>query len=221
MSLRKLLAHLARGEDVRCLHLEAVSTAASMAADMAAFANSEGGTIYVGVAADGALPGLLRADLARVYQVIRFAALQHVRSPLPVAMRYIRLPGERVVVVVRVPIGPDRPHFDRSGVIWRRHGADKRPVTSKAALFELLAGHGLLAPEPGEIKSTTVLKTVLKTDLKLMALLKTHPTSTIPELAERLALTRRGVQWQLDRLKSQGRLRRVGPVRGGYWEVLE
>jgi predicted HTH transcriptional regulator len=221
MSLRKLLAHLARGEDDRCLHLEAVSTAASLAADMAAFANSEGGTIYVGVAADGALPGLLRADLARVYQLIRFAALQHVRSPLPVAMRHIRLPGERVVAVVRVPIGPDRPHFDRSGVIWRRHGADKRPVTSKAALVELLSGYASLAPEPGQIKSTTVLKTVLKTDLKLMAMLKAHPTSTMPELAERLALTRRGVQWQLDRLKSQGRLRRVGPVRGGYWEVLE
>lgn len=221
MSLRRLLAQLARGEDDRLMHVEAVNTATSLAADLAAFANSEGGTIYVGVGPGGALPGLPRSDLDRVYQLIRFAALQHVRSPLPVTIRHIRLPGERVVVAVRVPRGPDRPHFDRNGVIWRRDGADKRRVTSKAALFELLGGDGPLAPEACEIKPTTVPKTVPKTDLKLMALLKAHPTATMTELAERLALSRRGVKWQLDKLKAQGRLRRVGPVRGGRWEVLE
>jgi predicted HTH transcriptional regulator len=221
MSLRRLLAQLARGEDDRLMHVEAVHTATSLAADLAAFANSEGGMIYVGVGAGGALPGLPRSDLARVYQLIRFAALQHVRSPLSVTIRHIRLPGERVVVAVGVPRGPDRPHFDRSGVIWRRDGADKRRVTSKAALFELLEGDGPLAPEAWEIKPTTVPKTVPKTDLKLMALLKAHPTATMSELAERLALSRRGVKWQLDKLKAQGRLRRIGPIRGGRWEVLE
>lgn len=77
MSLRKCRAQLARGEDDRHMHLEAVSTAPSMAANMAAFANAEGGTIYVGVAPDGGVPGMPRAALGRVYKLIRFAALQH------------------------------------------------------------------------------------------------------------------------------------------------
>lgn len=147
MSLRRLHAQLARGEDDRHMHLEAVSTAPAMAANMAAFANAEGGTIYVGVAPDGTVPGMPRSVLGQVYQLIRFAALQHVRSPLPVALRHVRLAGEHVVVVVRVPKGPDRPHFDSSGVIWRRAGTDKRRVTSKAALLELLPGYGPLAHE--------------------------------------------------------------------------
>lgn len=221
MSLRKLLAQLARGEDDRCLHLEDVSTGASLAAEMAAFANSDGGTIYVGVAPDGAVPGLPRAELGRVYQVIRFAALQQVCSSLEVAVRHVRLAEGSVVVVIRVPRGHDRPHFDRQGVIWCKHGADKRRVTSKAALFALLPGVYPFAEPGGENKPKTRMKTGMKTGLNVMALLKKYPTATIDTLAAQLGLSRAGVGWQLDKLKAQGRLRRLGPARGGHWEVLD
>ena len=56
----------------------------TLAAEMAAFANSEGGTIFLGVADDGSLAGLSRADVKRLNQLIGNAASQHVRSPLAV-----------------------------------------------------------------------------------------------------------------------------------------
>ena len=37
---------------------------------MAAFANAEGGVIYLGVDDDGVLPGLSRADVVRINQLI-------------------------------------------------------------------------------------------------------------------------------------------------------
>lgn len=36
-----------------------------------------------------------------------------------------------------------------------------------------------------------------------------------------LSLTRRGVEEQIKSLKAKGIIRRVGPDKGGYWEVLE
>lgn len=42
----------------------------SLAEEMAAFANSEGGTIFLGVADDGTPPGLDKADVVRLNQLI-------------------------------------------------------------------------------------------------------------------------------------------------------
>jgi predicted HTH transcriptional regulator len=42
---------------------------------------------------------------------------------------------------------------------------------------------------------------------------------TIPELADTLGITTRAVEKQIAGLHRQGRLRRVGPAKGGHWEV--
>lgn len=43
---------------------------------------------------------------------------------------------------------------------------------------------------------------------------------TIPELAEALKITTRGIEKQIAKLRREGRLRRYGPVKGGHWEVI-
>jgi ATP-dependent DNA helicase RecG len=43
----------------------------------------------------------------------------------------------RVVVVVTVSKGIDKPYFDRNEVIWLKSGADKRRVNSKEELRRL------------------------------------------------------------------------------------
>ncbi len=64
-------------------------------------------------------------------------------------------------------------------------------------------------------------KTREKTRDILLALIKAEPTVTTAELAERVGITAKGVEWQLRRLREKGQLRRVGPDKGGHWEVLE
>ena len=44
---------------------------------------------------------------------------------------------------------------------------------------------------------------------------------TIPELAEALGLTTRAVEKQIAKLRKKGRLRRIGPARGGRWQTIE
>jgi len=40
-------------------------------------------------------------------------------------------------------------------------------------------------------------------------------------LAERIGLTRRGIEWNLKKLKDDKIIQRVGPDKGGYWEIIE
>lgn len=54
-----------------------------------------------------------------------------------------------------------------------------------------------------------------------MERLSQHPQMTIPELANALEITTRAVEKQIAKLRNTGRLRRVGPAKGGHWEVLE
>ena len=59
------------------------------------------------------------------------------------------------------------------------------------------------------------------TDSKVIDFIRSNPSVTIKELQELLNLSRNGVRKALGRLKSMGRLRRVGPDKGGHWEVVE
>jgi len=40
-------------------------------------------------------------------------------------------------------------------------------------------------------------------------------------MATALGITPKGVEWQVRKLRSEGVLQRVGPARGGHWEVLK
>jgi predicted HTH transcriptional regulator len=59
-----------------------------------------------------------------------------------------------------------------------------------------------------------------ETGARILLLLAQSPTLTAPELAQRLGLSTRAVEKQLAKLKTRNRLRRVGPSKGGHWEVL-
>jgi predicted HTH transcriptional regulator len=61
----------------------------------------------------------------------------------------------------------------------------------------------------------------LKTEERVLQLLRDTPSMTTQALGERLGISKRGVLKQVEKLKEQGRLRRVGPNKGGHWEVLE
>ncbi len=132
-----LLAQIALGEDSSRQFKVDVRNADSLAAEMAAFANTNGGTIFIGVADDGTTPGLSGEDVTRVNQLISNSASQLVRSPLAVQTENLAMANDRIVIVLSVPKGIDKPYFDKNGVIWLKAGADKRRVNSKEELRRL------------------------------------------------------------------------------------
>lgn len=137
MTLRELKVQIALGEDSRRQFKRDVTSPDALAAEMAAFANSEGGVILLGVADNGALPGLSSEDVTRLNQTIGNLAAHNIRSPLTVQTQNVKLPGGRLVIVLTVPKGIDKPYFDKNGSIWLKSGADKRRVNSKEELRRL------------------------------------------------------------------------------------
>ena len=65
-----------------------------------------------------------------------------------------------------------------------------------------------------------VRKSGQKTVDRLLALIASHPHITQAGMVAALGITRSTIQKHLLNLKSAGRLRRVGPDKGGHWEVI-
>jgi ATP-dependent DNA helicase RecG len=56
---------------------------------------------------------------------------------------------------------------------------------------------------------------------KILELMKANRLITIAELAESLAIATRNIEKHIAKLKEDHRIERVGPDKGGYWEVLD
>lgn len=55
---------------------------------------------------------------------------------------------------------------------------------------------------------------------KILDTILIDPSITTAQLARVTGLTPKGVEWNLKRLKEAGVLKRVGPDKGGRWEVI-
>lgn len=67
----------------------------------------------------------------------------------------------------------------------------------------------------------TRVKTRVETRDAMLRLIKENPSITRKELANLLNLTVKGIDWNIKQLKSAGILQRIGPNKGGHWEVVE
>lgn len=61
----------------------------------------------------------------------------------------------------------------------------------------------------------------VKSREKIIALLSQDNTLSASALAEQIGITAKAVEKQIAKLKAEGVLKRVGPDKGGYWQVIE
>jgi Fic family protein len=59
----------------------------------------------------------------------------------------------------------------------------------------------------------------VNTEEKILLHLRENPTATIKALSEVLGLSTRAIEKQIAKLKTEGRLQRIGSARKGHWEV--
>jgi ATP-dependent DNA helicase RecG len=57
--------------------------------------------------------------------------------------------------------------------------------------------------------------------VKILETLQQNPNYSIPEIAVQIAKSVSATERAIRRLKGQGRIRRIGPDKGGHWEVVE
>ncbi len=58
-----------------------------------------------------------------------------------------------------------------------------------------------------------------KTREKILRLIRDNPLITTSEIAEKARITPKGVEWNISKLKKEGFIKRIGPDKGGHWEV--
>ena len=67
----------------------------------------------------------------------------------------------------------------------------------------------------------TGMKTGMKTADAIIGLIMENPSISHDALAEQLGRARSSIIEQIAKLKSLGRLRRIGPDKGGHWEIVK
>ncbi len=58
-------------------------------------------------------------------------------------------------------------------------------------------------------------------EIKIVELMKDNKYITAKELSEYIKISTTAIDKNISKLKKKGVLRRIGPAKGGYWEVVE
>lgn len=154
MEAAELIEIISRGEDSRHQFKVNFTNAESLAAEIVAFSNSEGGRILIGVADDGSVQGLTPHDIGRLNQVISNVCSQNVRPAVNPLTENIPHPNG-TVMVLSIPEGVAKPYSDHRGVFWVKSGADKRPATSREELQRMFQESSLVHADETPVQSVT------------------------------------------------------------------
>ena len=73
--------------------------------------------------------------------------------------------------------------------------------------------------EVAEIDTASSEKNSDKSSEKILQLLAKTPTLSAKQLAQQLGLSSRAIEKNIAQLKADGRLKRIGAAKGGYWQV--
>lgn len=119
-----LLERIALGEHTRQQFKRSFHSPDALAAELAAFANSGGGTLLIGVDDDGSIAGLSAADVRHLNQMLSNASSQHVRPPIHPSTENVPTRAG-LVMVVTVPNGTANARTTRAAF-----GSSKAPTNA-------------------------------------------------------------------------------------------
>lgn len=151
----EILEMISRGEDSMHQFKADVTNSTSLASEMAAFANTNGGFILIGVDNNNNIIGLSDNDIRRINQLISNTATNNIKNPINPITENVIVGGKKIIVV-SINEGIDKPYLDNEGVIWVKNGSDKRKVTSKEELRRLFQSSDIFHADEIPVHSATV-----------------------------------------------------------------
>ncbi|HWR00307.1 MAG TPA: RNA-binding domain-containing protein [Chlorobaculum sp.] len=118
-SRHTLLDLVGQGEGLSVEFKRLIHSAPKIARSIAAFANTSGGVILIGVDDDSRIVGIQSEK--ETLQVIHEALSHHI-EPKPDIEVYVEEFKRRMVLLVDIPESPERPHFHIESVICQQSG---------------------------------------------------------------------------------------------------
>lgn len=155
METTELLTIIANGEDSKHQFKGNITRSESLAQEMVAFSNSQGGLILIGVSDDGGVSGLTVEDMGRLNQLVSNAATDHMRPPVSPMTQNIALP-DGLVMVVTVAEGISKPYMDKNLHVYVKSGADKRKVTAREELQRMFQQAALVHADQTLVQGSSI-----------------------------------------------------------------
>ncbi len=155
MEAIELLDIIAKGESSAVEFKERVNNAYSIATEMVAFSNLQGGLLISGVNdKTGALNGLSFDEIQATNKLLVNAASDNVKSPITIFSEQVSI-DDHTIIVVHVKEGSDKPYKDNKGIPWVKNGATTRKVLSNDELLRLLQSSGNIAADEEPVTNST------------------------------------------------------------------
>lgn len=126
MTVSELHEIISRGEDSKTQFKRQFNSIDALTVEIAAMLNSDGGQIFVGVSDSGKIIGV--EDVHKLNQWISNACSQKMEPPASVITENLKI-NDKLVVVISVPLGTDKPYAVNKTEFWIKVGADKRRAT--------------------------------------------------------------------------------------------
>jgi predicted HTH transcriptional regulator len=176
MNLAQLQQQVAGGENLHTEFKRKLPEWDKLMREVVAFANTEGGCVFIGVDDDGSLPGL--RDPREIEEVLGGKIRDYCRPAPEFELLRVPITPKRAVVVIRVPRSRNKPHL-----VLEKPQAPKglatiriadSSVTASREMFELLKYEGRernMKVEYGDKERT------------LMRYLEDHPSITVADYA--------------------------------------
>lgn len=156
MEALELLELIQKGESSTVQFKERLPHQDSLAQEMAAFSNTEGGLIVIGVNdKTGSLHGLSFEEIQSTNQQLVNVASQSVYPPIIITTETVTVGGNNLVVV-GIKEGISKPYKDRLGSIYMKNGSDKRRVTSNDEISRLLQSSKVMFADELPIQGTSI-----------------------------------------------------------------
>lgn len=144
MRAAELAVRLSRGETLHTEFKRLPLSPDSLAAAITAFANTDGGQVFLGVEDDGRIVGV--EDVDRTARMVDNVAFNNCSPPVTVVQETVRA-DEGVVVVVNVPVGDGRPYRTNRGTYYVYTSSGRRHASREELLRLFQAGARLFYDE--------------------------------------------------------------------------
>lgn len=160
MTALELLDIISTGETSKVQFKREIDSDDSIAAEVIAMSNSLGGLILFGVEdKTGKIVGLDYQQLQSSNNRLATTASDKVKPQVFIQTEVVSISsndGEKRILVVHIPEGPNKPYKDKNGTIWVKQGSDKRKLTDNAEIMRLFQSSGNLLADEMEVPGTSI-----------------------------------------------------------------
>ena len=191
---------------------------------LVAFANTLGGTVYIGIAENGAINGLtINEETVELWKT----AIQLNTSPQLRPECKILTIEDKLVVSVYAEPSKFKP-ISFKGRFFKRVGGKNLYMSAEEITIEYLKTKNLLhgstqkenVIKPQNTKKERAKKNKrLENKDKIIKLIENNNNITLKEMALKIGISMKGVERNIKILKAEGVVERVGNDRSGCWRI--